>query len=145
MTYKTYAEWKASFLERCRKDHNYINLDNYEECWNAAVASKGVNKESLLLAIGEFSAICMRDNPKWVFPSEEAIRIAEKYSGDGENEHKHEHSLFLRCLNCNIWGTPMPGDTECGNCGSFETVQYFPKCCLNPTHKFTSETRDDGT
>jgi hypothetical protein len=49
-------------------------------------------------------------------------------------EHKHDFSLYLRCLNCNIWGIPVPDKhydgAPCGNCGALETVAYYPKCCI---------------
>lgn len=60
--------------------------------------------------------------------------------------HQHDFSLFLRCLNCHIWGIPLPQQhydgSLCGNCGALETVAYFPKCCLIamiPKAKETSE------
>ena len=35
------------------------------------------------------------------------------------------HSVFLQCPSCNVWGTPFPNDTECGNCGNSDgTVTY---------------------
>lgn len=54
----------------------------FEQGFKAAMACRVVlpSRETLLLAIGEFSAVCMKDNPKWVFPSEEAIRIVDKYT-----------------------------------------------------------------
>jgi hypothetical protein len=54
-------------------------------------------KDILLLAIGEFSAICMKDNPKWIFPSEEAIEIAEKHS-KVELESRSKLDLAVKAL-----------------------------------------------
>lgn len=49
-------------------------------------------------------------------------------------EHKHDFAPYLRCLNCKMWGIPVPYElydgTPCGNCGAIETVVYYPKCCL---------------
>lgn len=48
--------------------------------------------------------------------------------------HKHTHSLFVRCLDCQVFGIPKPtrfvDAAECGNCGSVHTVKYYPSCCL---------------
>jgi len=49
-------------------------------------------------------------------------------------EHEHTHSLFIHCLNCDLFGIPMPSKfidaVECGNCSSMETVKYYPSCCI---------------
>lgn len=49
-------------------------------------------------------------------------------------DHKHDFSLYLRCLNCYMWGVSVPEQhydgAPCGNCGAVETVAYYPKCCL---------------
>jgi hypothetical protein len=49
-------------------------------------------------------------------------------------EHDHEHSLFIRCLQCYMFGKPTPdGHFDggiCGNCNSKDTVAYWPSCCL---------------
>jgi Zn finger protein HypA/HybF involved in hydrogenase expression len=37
----------------------------------------------------------------------------------------HQHSIYVQCRNCFMFGTPM-ADLECGNCGSSETVLYWP-------------------
>jgi len=37
-----------------------------------------------------------------------------------------DNSILTRCLNCNLWGTTVPGNTECGNCNSTDTVIYIP-------------------
>ena len=51
--------------------------------------------------------------------------------------HNHIASVYVRCQVCLTFGTPMPHETQetdfpvkCGNCGSTETVTYYPKCCL---------------
>jgi len=66
-----------------RVEHNSVvceTLKFYRDALKLQPISLENIKEVLSLAIGEFSAVCMQDNPKWVFPSEEAIRIADKYS-----------------------------------------------------------------
>lgn len=49
-------------------------------------------------------------------------------------DHKHTHSLYVHCLSCQMFGTPTPtrfiDAVECGNCGSMETVKYYPSCCI---------------
>lgn len=49
-------------------------------------------------------------------------------------EHEHTHSLYVRCLDCRLFGIPMPtryvDAAECGNCGSMNTVKYYPSCCI---------------
>lgn len=49
-------------------------------------------------------------------------------------EHKHTHSLYVHCLKCKSFGVPQPSDfieaVECGNCGSMDTVKYYPACCI---------------
>lgn len=37
-----------------------------------------------------------------------------------------DNSILTRCLNCNLWGTNLPGKQECGNCRSTDTVLYIP-------------------
>jgi hypothetical protein len=37
----------------------------------------------------------------------------------------HQHSIYVQCRDCLMLGTPMP-DLECGNCGSGNTVLYWP-------------------
>lgn len=50
------------------------------------------------------------------------------------NEHKHTHSLYALCLDCNMFGIDMPtrfvDASVCGNCGSINTVKYYPSCCM---------------
>lgn len=36
-----------------------------------------------------------------------------------------DSSLYMRCNECQSFGTPMQGNTECGNCGSSDTVWYY--------------------
>lgn len=49
-------------------------------------------------------------------------------------EHEHTHSLFVRCLNCYTFGTPQPTPllqaAQCGNCHGYNTVKYYPACCV---------------
>lgn len=47
----------------------------------------------------------------------------QKLVVDGE----HEHSIFVHCLLCGLWGINMPFEKECGNCNSKETVTYYPE------------------
>lgn len=48
--------------------------------------------------------------------------------------HKHIHSLYLLCFNCSMWGIPTPDShhdgAKCSNCGSNDTIAYYPKCCV---------------
>lgn len=48
--------------------------------------------------------------------------------------HEHTHSLFVRCLNCWMFGIDLPTQfieaAICGNCLSSETVKYYPSCCI---------------
>ena len=50
------------------------------------------------------------------------------------NKHSHTHSLYVHCLSCRTWGIDMPTPfvqaAQCGNCGSMETVKYYPSCCM---------------
>lgn len=48
----------------------------------------------------------------------------------GQVAHQHTESVFIRCKNCLLFGTPMPRDMVCGNCGSSDTVAYAPPCCV---------------
>lgn len=45
-------------------------------------------------------------------------------------EHSHTHSVYTHCLNCYTWGINFPHTTDCGNCGSLDTVLYRPPCCF---------------
>ena len=58
----------------------------------------------------------------------------EEISLKGPIAHSHTHSLFVRCLACKTFGIDMPTEftqaVECGNCGSLETVKYYPSCCM---------------
>lgn len=49
-------------------------------------------------------------------------------------DHEHDHSVYTRCLNCFMFGIDFPRKFNevgsCGNCGSFETIVYYPKCCI---------------
>ena len=36
-----------------------------------------------------------------------------------------KHSVLTVCWDCNRNGTNMPKDTECGNCGSNNTIRYY--------------------
>lgn len=49
-------------------------------------------------------------------------------------QHPHSHSLYVHCLRCQAWGVPLPSSflaaVDCGNCGSLETVKYYPSCCV---------------
>lgn len=50
------------------------------------------------------------------------------------NKHEHTHSLYTHCLGCYSWGIDLPSSfitaAVCGNCGSLETVKYYPSCCM---------------
>ncbi len=49
-------------------------------------------------------------------------------------EHEHTHSVYTKCLDCNMFGIDIPRRFEedgiCGNCGSVCTVKYYPSCCI---------------
>lgn len=49
-------------------------------------------------------------------------------------KHQHTHSLYVHCLNCRSFGVPEESNfteaVQCGNCGSMETVKYYPACCI---------------
>ena len=50
---------------------------------------------------------------------------------DDVSEHTHEHSVYLRCSACLMFGVTRPGDDTCGNCGNaFQNVRYLPPCCV---------------
>jgi hypothetical protein len=36
------------------------------------------------------------------------------------------HSIYVYCLSCSSWGVNLPGNKCCANCGSSETVEYYP-------------------
>lgn len=48
--------------------------------------------------------------------------------------HDHTHSLYVRCLSCQMFGINLPTKFSeaavCGNCFSLETVKYYPPCCI---------------
>jgi hypothetical protein len=44
----------------------------------------------------------------------------------------HKHSIYVRCLDCHTWGVNIPDDSECGNCRSRNTVEYYPCGSPNP-------------
>jgi len=58
--------------------------------------------------------------------------------------HSHENSLYTRCLACKTWGIGLPvpfGKPDgCGNCGSYETVQYYPPCCIRAERRSQAPT-----
>lgn len=45
-------------------------------------------------------------------------------------EHDHTHSVYTKCGDCLMLGVNIPGYTECGNCGSSNTWQLVPPCCI---------------
>jgi ribosomal protein S27E len=49
-------------------------------------------------------------------------------------DHDHSHSLYVRCLDCQVFGINLPTlfteVSACGNCGSLNTVKYYPACCI---------------
>lgn len=73
-----------------------------------------------------------------LFEGAEALeRILSEASGEPFRdipEHEHTHSLWVRCLSCQMWGIDMPTPfkqaAECGNCKSVHTVKYYPACCI---------------
>lgn len=49
--------------------------------------------------------------------------------------HEHRASVYVRCRDCLMFGIPMPGEFQCGNCNSHNTVSYLPPCCLEAAVK----------
>lgn len=49
-------------------------------------------------------------------------------------DHEHTHSLYVRCLDCLMFGIDFPTKfieaAQCGNCSSMHTVKYYPSCCI---------------
>lgn len=39
---------------------------------------------------------------------------------------KHKHNIFIKCLECGSYGTNIPNDFQCQQCGSFRTTEYYP-------------------
>lgn len=39
---------------------------------------------------------------------------------------KHRHSIYTRCLDCKTMGIGFEHDPFCGNCGSQNTIEYYP-------------------
>jgi len=38
-----------------------------------------------------------------------------------------DHSFYMRCWDCYMWGTPVPENTDtCGNCGGHNVSIYYP-------------------
>lgn len=58
-------------------------------------------------------------------------------------EHPHSHSLYVHCLECKSFGINTPtrfvDAAPCGNCGSIETVKYYPSCCITADRAQTKE------
>ena len=50
-------------------------------------------------------------------------------------EHKHSASVYVHCLDCFMFGIPLPFNwtepVQCGNCKSFRTNKYYPQCCVS--------------
>lgn len=44
----------------------------------------------------------------------------------------HRHSIYTRCFDCQMWGINFPDDPKCGNCGSTNTVEYYPTGSPSP-------------
>ena len=44
---------------------------------------------------------------------------------------KNQHSVLTKCFDCGTMGVNMPHVTECGNCGSTETVRYYDSDTLD--------------
>lgn len=38
----------------------------------------------------------------------------------------HDHSVYAWCPECHGWGINMPNDSQCGNCGGMQCVEYYP-------------------
>ena len=62
-------------------------------------------------------------------------RVAAQWESTGGRIHEvwfmepreHQHSIYTRCGDCNAWGTNLPREKKCGNCGSMNTVVYYPE------------------
>lgn len=61
-------------------------------------------------------------------------------------KHDHSHSLYVRCNECHTFGIPMDTNfteaAECGNCGSMNTVKYYPSCCIMADRRKSFNIRD---
>ena len=38
----------------------------------------------------------------------------------------HCYTVYTRCLHCGDWGINLPREVRCGNCGSLNTILYWP-------------------
>lgn len=67
-----------------------------------------------------------------------------KESWENKAVGKNVHSVFLKCLECHVWGTPMPLETVCGNCGSKDTITYYDAETITILlHQTQQETREE--
>lgn len=58
-------------------------------------------------------------------------------------DHEHSHSVFVRCKDCLIFGTPRKGEYQCGNCQSHNTISYNPPCCVEEQLRLADELAED--
>lgn len=40
-------------------------------------------------------------------------------------EGKNVHSVYTLCYECSTWGINLPGNKQCGNCNSMDTMTYY--------------------
>jgi hypothetical protein len=54
---------------------------------------------------------------------------------------KNLHSIWTFCANCGARGVNIPLNTQCGNCGSFDTLTYYDAQTIQA---FLDKTRENG-
>ena len=50
------------------------------------------------------------------------------------SDHEHQASIYVRCRECFMFGTPLPEEMDppyCGNCHSRQVELYRPACCFD--------------
>ena len=62
-------------------------------------------------------------------PASNAIRWADTM----QIEVDQNHSVFMRCWDCLMWGIPAPENVDtCENCGGHSVTVYYPSICPTP-------------
>lgn len=83
-------------------------------------------------AVDTHDRIDCADCGETIIEGQQAVRLLD--IGRNIPEHEHQNSVYVHCLECQMFGIPLPfkfnQPVPCGNCGSTETVHYFPSCCI---------------
>jgi len=66
-------------------------------------------------------------------PLHSAAGNANRWADTMQIEVDQNHSVYMRCWDCLMWGIPAPDNLDtCGNCGGHSVMVYYPAICPTP-------------